>query len=32
MNEEELASNLGTIARSGTRNFLEKMSETAGRM
>jgi molecular chaperone HtpG len=26
MNEEELASNLGTIARSGTRNFLEKMS------
>ena len=26
MNEEELSGNLGTIARSGTRNFLERMS------
>lgn len=26
MNEEELSANLGTIARSGTRNFLERMS------
>ncbi len=26
MNDEELESNLGTIARSGTKNFLEKMT------
>ena len=29
MNEEELASNLGTIARSGTKNFLSQLSGDA---
>jgi molecular chaperone HtpG len=29
MNEEDLASNLGTIARSGTRNFLSQLSGDA---
>ena len=29
MNEEELVSNLGTIARSGTRNFLSQLSGDA---
>jgi molecular chaperone HtpG len=28
MDEKELEENLGTIARSGTRNFLEKMPDT----
>src|ERR1700743_2224953 len=29
MNEEELAANLGTIARSGTKNFLSQLSGDA---
>src|SRR5580658_8556828 len=29
MNEEELVSNLGTIARSGTKNFLSQLSGDA---
>src|ERR1700750_1938248 len=29
MNEEDLASNLGTIARSGTKNFLSQLSGDA---
>ena len=29
MNEEELASHLGTIARSGTKNFLSQLSGDA---
>jgi molecular chaperone HtpG len=31
MNEEELTSNLGTIARSGTKNFLSQLSGDAKR-
>ncbi len=31
MNEEELVSNLGTIARSGTKNFLSQLSGDAKR-
>jgi molecular chaperone HtpG len=31
MNEEDLVSNLGTIARSGTKNFLSKLSGDAKR-
>src|SRR5271156_1215538 len=31
MNEEDLASNLGTIARSGTKNFLSQLSGDAKR-
>src|ERR1700724_1179376 len=31
MNEEDLASNLGTIARSGTKNFLSHLSGDAKR-
>src|ERR1700691_5360358 len=31
MNEEDLVSNLGTIARSGTKNFLAQLSGDAGK-
>jgi molecular chaperone HtpG len=31
MNEEELEANLGTIARSGTRDFVQKLSGDAGK-